>query len=89
MAAACAEAADVAGTWYLNALIINGATLSEPYATGPSEDYTAVLAQGEYLVLGDNRAESYDSRAGDMGFISAENLLGRVRLVLFPFRNIK
>ena len=68
---------------------INGATLSEPYATGPSEDYTAVLAQGEYLVLGDNRAESYDSRAGDMGFISAENLLGRVRLVLFPFRNIK
>ena len=68
---------------------INGTPLSEPYATGPSEDYSAVLAQDEYLVLGDNRAESYDSRAEDMGFISSGNLLGRVRLVLFPFRNIR
>lgn len=67
---------------------INGETLSEPYATGPSEDYRAVLGEDEYLVLGDNRAESYDSRAEDMGFISNENLLGRVRLVLWPFRNI-
>lgn len=68
---------------------VNGVPLSEPYATGPSEDYTAVLAGDEYLVLGDNRAESYDSRAEDMGFISADNLLGRVRLVLLPFRTIK
>ena len=68
---------------------VNGIPLSEPYATGPSEDYTAMLAEDEYLVLGDNRAESYDSRAGDMGFISSGNLLGRVRLVLYPFRNIK
>ena len=68
---------------------VNGAPLSEPYATGPSEDYTAVLGMDEYLVLGDNRAESYDSRAEDMGFISADDLLGRVRLVLLPFRSIQ
>lgn len=68
---------------------VNGIALSEPYATGPSEDYRASLGEDEYLVLGDNRAESYDSRAEDMGFISSENLLGRVRLVLWPIKSIK
>jgi len=68
---------------------VNGAPLSEPYATGPSRDYASTLGEDEYLVLGDNRAESYDSRAEDMGFIGADNLLGRVRLVLYPFRTIK
>lgn len=68
---------------------VNGTPLSEPYATGPSEDYTAKLGVNEYLVLGDNRAESYDSRAEDMGFISGKNLLGRVCLVLRPFRAIE
>lgn len=68
---------------------INGESLSEPYATGASEDYSVTLGEDEYLVLGDNRAESYDSRAADMGFISAEDLLGKVRLVLWPFRTIE
>lgn len=68
---------------------INGAPISEPYATGPSEDYRAELGEDQYLLLGDNRAESYDSRADDMGCIGKENLLGRVRCVLWPFRKIK
>ena len=68
---------------------INGAALSEPNATGPFEDYSAVLGEDEYLVLGDNRGESYDSRAEDMGFLSADCFLGRVRCVLWPFRWIE
>ena len=68
---------------------INGTALSEPYATGPFEDYSAVLGEDEYLVLGDNRGESYDSRAEDMGFLSADCFLGRVRCVLWPFRWIE
>lgn len=67
---------------------IDGVALSEPYATGPAEDYSARLGPDEYLVLGDNRAESYDSRAEDMGFLHRENLLGRVRFALWPFRKI-
>ena len=67
---------------------INGQAISEPYASGPSEDYSALLGADEYLVLGDNRSQSYDSRAEDMGFIRQENLLGRVRIVLWPFRKI-
>lgn len=68
---------------------INGEPLSEPYASGSSEDYSAVLGENEYLVLGDNRAESYDGRAEDMGLIGRENLLGRVRLALKPLRRVK
>ena len=67
---------------------INGAPLSEPYATGPSEDYSAQLGEDEYLVLGDNRSQSYDSRAQDMGFVHRENLIGRVRMVIWPVRKI-
>ncbi len=68
---------------------VNGEALSEPYATGPFEDYTAVLGKNEYLVLGDNRGESYDSRAEDMGFLNANCFIGRVRCVLWPFRQIQ
>ena len=68
---------------------IDGEPLSEAYATGPAEDYRAELGADEYLVLGDNRSESYDSRAEDMGMLHREDLLGRVRFTLWPFRNIE
>ena len=68
---------------------VNGAPLSEPYASGSSEDYAVRLGEDEYLVLGDNRSQSYDSRAADMGFIGRDNLLGRVRIALNPFRRIR
>ena len=68
---------------------INGELISEPYATGPFEDCTAVLGEDEYLVLGDNRGESYDSRAEEIGFLSADCFLGRVRCVLWPFKVVQ
>lgn len=68
---------------------VNGEAISEPYATGPSEDFDMQLGEDEYLVLGDNRSQSYDSRAEDMGCIHRDNLLGRVRTVIWPLRKIK
>ena len=68
---------------------IDGVPLSEPYATGASADYRAELGMNDYLVLGDNRAESYDSRAGDMGMIHRKDILGRVRFAFPPFRIIE
>ncbi len=65
-------------------LYVNSAPLSEPYVSGPSGDYDVELGEDEYLVLGDNRAESYDSRMPDMGTLSASDFLGRVRWVLWP-----
>jgi len=41
------------------------------------------LAPGEYFVLGDNRNYSYDSRS--WGILPRENVVGLVRVRLFPF----
>lgn len=65
-------------------LTIDGEAVEEPYATGHTDDYAIELGADEYLALGDNREESYDSRMDDMGPISREDMLGRVRWILFP-----
>lgn len=63
---------------------IDGALLPESYLKGANEDYEIMLGNDEYLVLGDNRAESYDSREADMGTLRREDFKGRVRLRLNP-----
>ena len=49
------------------------------------EDFAITLGQDEYLVLGDNRPESYDSRAADVGVLSRKDFVGRARVKLWPF----
>ena len=66
------------------ALTVDGQPVEEPYVSTPTEDYELRLGRGEYLVLGDNRAESYDSRMADMGPVGANAFLGRVRCILWP-----
>lgn len=67
-------------------LYINGTPLSEPYVSSPGADYHMTLGEDEYLVLGDNRVESHDSRAEDMGLLTKDDFIGRVRIVVYPFR---
>lgn len=68
---------------------IDGAAISEPYVFSIAEDYSISLGEDEYLVLGDNRCESYDSRAADMGPIGKEDILGRVRLCVWPLHGVE
>jgi len=70
------------------ALTVNGQPVEEPYVSSLTGDYEAHLDAGEYLVLGDNRADSYDSRMADMGPLNAEAFLGRVRFILWPLQRI-
>jgi len=65
-------------------LILNDRPLSEPYVSSETDDMILTLALDEYFVLGDNRAESYDSRAEDMGAIRRDQFLGRARWILWP-----
>lgn len=66
------------------ALWVDGRPVSEPYVSSWTEDFRMELGEDEYFVLGDNREESYDSRAADMGCIHSDDLLGRVRWILWP-----
>lgn len=61
-------------------------TLDEPYVKniGDGGPYHAVLPQGQYFVLGDNRPESSDSRV--WGQLPRQNIVGRAFLRLLPLQ---
>jgi signal peptidase I len=62
------------------------------YTNGPFDDTQVfVVPAGHYFMMGDNRDNSTDSRAdpvlqGGVGFVPAENLVGRGRVVLLSFK---
>lgn len=73
-----------------NKVYINGNLLSEPYLeTGEPTYAGAFLREGQkmkipenkYIVLGDNRDQSSDSR--EWGFISTEDIIGRMDLCYY------
>lgn len=62
-------------------------TLSEPYVKYPQiESLTRTLSDQEYFVMGDNRAQSSDSRA--WGPVPKNDMDGKALLRLFPVTNI-
>lgn len=58
---------------------INGRPLEEPYASGSTHPDLGprVVPEGSYFLLGDNRAESEDSR--HFGYVPFERVEGKVR----------
>jgi signal peptidase I len=70
---------------------INGKLLEEPYLEASvitlsggflKEDQAVQIPPGQYLVLGDNRLHSSDSRA--WGFISKADMTGRAWVIYWP-----
>jgi len=72
------------GIVYLNGNAINEDYIKHSHTLG-SVDIT--LGEGEYFIMGDNREESYDSRA--FGLVRKSDISGKVFFRWFPFGKIK
>lgn len=65
---------------------IDGILLDEPYIDSFSgDDFEEItVPEDSYIVLGDNRAESNDSRMWDEPFIKKDQIKAKANLVWFP-----
>ena len=71
-----------------NTVIVDGKTLLEPYVSPNYQGnpyppvINLVVPPGDYYVLGDDRANSSDSR--DWGFVPRKDIIGRAALIYWP-----
>ena len=73
-----------------NVLYINGKEIEEEFLEGhKTNDFNTLslgyetIPEGKYLVLGDNRENSLDSRS--FGLIDEKDILGKVTIKIWPF----
>ena len=77
-------------------IYVNGEKFKEPFIDtnnihtdnfSTSDLGSETIPEGMYLVLGDNRINSQDSR--DYGFVSKKQIIGKAWLRIWPFNKIK
>lgn len=72
-----------------NGIFVNGKKLNQGYVVyNGGKTGTYKVPQGCYFFLGDNRANSYDSRYWKHKYIHASDIEGKARFIIFPFNRI-
>lgn len=79
-----------------NILYVNGKQIEESYLDGVTTNDFSIkelgydtIPEDMYLVLGDNREDSLDSRDPKVGLIKNSDILGKVRFRIWPLNKIK
>lgn len=73
-----------------NILYINGEVVEDKYANGNTGDFKLnydKIPEDKYLVLGDNRENSVDSR--EIGLIDKKDIMGKVKVRIWPLNKIR
>jgi signal peptidase I len=67
---------------------INGKILQEPYIKEEilSDFAETIISKDEYVVMGDNRNNSRDSRYISVGPLNSDLIVGKVQYVVWPFK---
>ena len=69
------------------AVFVNGEKLEEPYVVNKSNKSGKFLVpEGKFFFLGDNRANSRDSRVWEEPYISKNDVRGKAQVIVFPFK---
>lgn len=74
-----------------NVLYINKEKVEEPFEHFETEDFSLEVLNAKkvpeeyYLLVGDNRIDSLDSRSPRVGFIAQKDILGKTNFTIFPF----
>ncbi|MCA9386000.1 signal peptidase I [Candidatus Dojkabacteria bacterium] len=80
-----------------NRIIINGETIHELYLSDDiktsagnflREGIEVTVPEESYIVLGDNRTNSLDSRHQDVGFVHFEDIIGPAELRILPINRL-
>lgn len=69
---------------------VDGAVIDAPYGTQPALGqcniaFPYIVSDGQYFVLGDNRADAVDSRSTAFGCVEEREIIGRLTVRIWPF----
>mgnify|MGYP001258075091 CR=1 FL=1 len=76
------------GMFYVNG-VEQPSTFVDEQQTKLTGDFGPIIVpENSYFVMGDNRANSKDSR-NDLGFIEREHIIGRSELIIYPLSELQ